>query len=186
MANYSRNINEKKLLEKIITMFTDNVTLRNYCNITELEAKICKEVFINEKLFNELEIPNKIKRSQVKELAAAPIIKVLNKIAEQLKEYYQLDNITGKQEEDDYIEDDMLNDNVPDISLDEFTISERTRRILKENGITTLNELSKLDFNKLRFDKNYGVKTIFELQQLAGKLKDSREILSIHRKTGKQ
>lgn len=186
MANFLRNINEKKLLEKLILMFTDNVVLRNYCNITEMEAEICKEVFINEKLFNELEVPNKIKRSQVKEMAAAPIVKVLNKLTEQLKESYQYDNLTGKLEEGDYNEDYLLNDNIPDISLDEFTISERTRRILKENGVTTLSQLSKLDFDKLRFDRNYGVKTIFELQQLAGKLKDSREILSIHRKTGKQ
>ena len=186
MANYLRNINEKKLLEKIIRMFTENVTLKNYCKITEQEAKICKEVFINDKLFNELEIPNKIKRSQVKEMASAPLLKVLNKISEQIKDNYQFNNLTAKQEEYDDNEDDLLNESFSEISLDDFAISERTRRILKENSITTLNELTRLDFNKLRFDKNYGVKTIFELQQLAGKLKDSREILSIHRKTGKQ
>ncbi len=181
MANYSRNTSEKDLLHKIIRLFTDNPVLRDYYKITDLEADMCKKVFIEDKLFNELAVPNKIKISQAREMAAAPFLKVINKIKE------EINDLAGNQLEDTENEDDnILKDSMPDISLDEFTISERTRRILKEHGINTVAKLSRLDFEKLRFDKNYGVKTIFELQQLAGKLKDSREILSIHRKTGKQ
>ena len=181
MADYSRNKNEKDALHKIIRQFTDNPAIREYFRITELEADICKKVFIEEKLFSELAVPNKIKISQVKEMAAAPFFKVINRIKEEINGW------TVTQVEDTENDNDsILKDNMLDISLDEFTISERTRRILKEHGIDTIAKLSMLDFEKLRFDKNYGVKTIFELQQLAGKLKDSREILSIHRKTGKQ
>ncbi len=187
MANYSRNINEKELLAKIVRLFTDNPVLRDYCNITDLEAEICKKVYIGDKLLSELSIPNKVKKSQVKEFAAAPFIKVINKISELINDSYSVDDITGNRNEDVENEhDSMFDDNYQDISLDEFVISERTKRILKEHNITTIRKLEELDFDKLRFDKNYGVKTIFELQQLAGKLKGSRDILSIHRKTGKQ
>jgi hypothetical protein len=187
MANYTRNTQEKELLHAVIKLFTDNPVLRYHYKITDLEAEICKKVFIEEKLFNELEVPNKLKKSQIKEMAAAPFLKVINKVKADINVQYNIDDIAGKQIESIEIKgSDLLTDSMPDISLDEFNISERTRKILKENGISTIAGLSALDFDKLRFDKNYGVKTIFELQQLAGKLKDSRDILSIHRKTGKQ
>ena len=71
------------------------------------------------------------------------------------------------------------------VTVDDFSISERTRKVLKENGITNIDKLTELDFDELKLNGNIGVKTIFELKQLAGKLKDSRDILSILRKCGK-
>ena len=176
-------MNEKMLLKEIVRLFTDNISLREYCGITDLEVDMCRKVLIEDKLFDELEIPGKIKRSQVKKMVSAPFLKVINKVSQQIdkdqttiKAKMDYNNNTGKEE------DKSMSRELEGVTVNNISISERTRKVLIENGITNINKLAELNFDKLRLTGNYGVKTIFELQQLAGKLKDSRYILSILRK----
>ena len=180
-----RDMNQKSHFEEIVSMFTDNQLLREYCGITEAEVKMCKKAFIENKLFGDTAISGKVKPSQVKEMAFAPFKKVINKIFKQIYESQDYGNIKKTY---DSIEQDKTyigKRELESITVDSIAVSERTKKVLKENGITTVNKLTDLDFNELKLSGNYGVKTIFELQQLAGKLKDSRDILSILRKSGK-
>lgn len=179
-------MDKKMLLKEIVTLFTNNKQLREYCGITDTEVDMCKKVLIEDKLFSELAIPGKLKRSQVKKMVYAPFLKVINKIKQQI-DVSQQTTI----EKEDYSnnilkqEDKSMSRELEGVTIDNINISERTRKALIENGITDINKLSELNFDKLKLAGNYGVKTIFELQQLAGKLKDSRYILSILRKNGK-
>ena len=179
-------MDKKMLLKEIVRLFTDNKSLREYCEITEPEADICKKVLVENKLYSELEVPGKIKRSQVKKMAYAPFLKVINKVSEQIPVQEYFDKSEEQQRKNIEIKVDKNPEaELESVTVDNFNISERTRKVLKENGITSINKLTELDFDELKLNGNYGVKTIFELQQLAGKLKDSRDILSILRKCGK-
>jgi hypothetical protein len=178
-------MNEKMLLKEIVRLFTDNISLREYCGITDLEVEMCRKVLIEEKLFDELAIPGKIKRSQIKKLVSAPFLKVINKVSEQIDEVQPAKVIADYNNNLEKEESDSERKELEGITVDNINISERTRKVLLENGITNINEITKLNFDKLKLTGNYGVKTIFELQQLAGKLNDSRDILSILRKYGK-
>ena len=174
------------LLKEIVTLFTDNIQLREYCGITDSEVDMCKKVLIEDKLFSELAIPGKLKRSQVKKMVYAPFLKVINKINQQIDVSQQ--PVIAKEDYRNNIlkeEDKSMSRELEGVTVDNISISERTRKVLIENGITNINKLTELNFDKLKLKGNYGVKTIFELQQLAGKLKDSRHILSILRKNGK-
>ena len=174
------------LFKEIVRLFTDDKSLRVYCGITEPEVAMCKKVLVEDKLFSELAIPGKIKRSQVKKMAYAPFLKVINKVNEQIPEQEKFKNAEENLSNNTEIEDDKYSKReLESVTVDDFSISERTRKVLKENGITNIDKLTELDFDELKLNGNYGVKTIFELQQLAGKLKDSRDILSILRKSGK-
>lgn len=179
-------MDEKMLLKEIVRLFTDDKPLREYCGITDLEVDMCKKVLIEDKLFSDLTIHGKVKRSQVEKMVYAPFLKVIYKIRQQIeisqqaimaKEVYN--NNIGKEDDKSFSEE------LEGVTIDNISISERTRKVLIENGITNINKLTELNFDKLKLTGNYGVKTIFELQQLAGKLKDSRYILSILRKNGK-
>jgi hypothetical protein len=181
-------MNEKMLLKEIVKLFTDNISLREYCGITDLEVEMCRKVLIEDKLFSELEIPGKIKRSQVKKMVSAPFLKVIYKLNRQIdkskhtiKANANYDNNFEEEEEEEV----NLKRELEVMTIDDISISERTRKVLAENGITNINEIAELNFDELKLTGNYGVKTIFELQQLAGKLNDSRDILSILRKKGK-
>ena len=174
------------LFKEIVRLFTDDKSLRVYCGITEPEVDMCKKVLVENKLFSELAIPGKIKRSQVKKMAYAPFLKVIKKVCEQIPEQEQLKNAEENISNNTGTGDDNNSKReLESVTVDDFSISERTRKVLKENGITNIDKLTELDFDELKLKGNYGVKTIFELQQLAGKLKDSRDILSILRKSGK-
>jgi DNA-directed RNA polymerase alpha subunit len=158
-----------KHLKEVVSMFTDNPILRDYCGITGAEADVCKKVFIENKLFSELAASRKTNQLRIKEMAFAPFKKALNVIFRQI---YETTEVT-------------LNGEKESITVDNIDVSERIKKVLRENGITTISKIAELDFNALKLTGNYGVKTIFELQQLAGKLKDSRDILSILKKSGK-
>jgi DNA-directed RNA polymerase alpha subunit len=163
-------MDNKKHLKEVVSMFTDNPILRDYCGITGAEADVCKKVFIENKLYSELAVSRKTNQLRIKEMAFAPFKKAINRIFSQI---YETTEVT-------------LNDELESLTVDSIDISERIKKVLRENGITTISKIAELDFNELKLRGNYGVKTIFELQQLAGKLKDSRDILSILRKSGKQ
>ena len=70
------------LLKEIVRLFTDNISLREYCGITDLEVDMCRKVLIEDKLFDELVIPDKLKRSQVRKMVSAPFLKVIDKVME--------------------------------------------------------------------------------------------------------
>jgi DNA-directed RNA polymerase alpha subunit len=163
-------MDNKKHLKEVVRMFTDNPILRDYCGITGAEADVCKKVFIENKLYSELAVSRKTNQLRIKEMAFAPFKKAINRIFSQI---YEPTEVT-------------LNGELESLTVDSIDISERIKKVLRENGITTISKIAELDFNELKLTGNYGVKTIFELQQLAGKLKDSRDILSILRKSGKQ
>jgi superfamily II helicase len=175
---------DKKHLKEVVSMFTDNPILRDYCGITAAEADVCKKVFIENKLYSELAASKKTNQLRIKEMAFAPFKKAINKIFRQIYETTDSDN----KERYDVIKQNAevaLEGELESVTVDSIDISERIKKVLRENGITTISKIAELDFNELKLTGNYGVKTIFELQQLAGKLKDSRDILSILRKSGK-
>ncbi|UCH13957.1 MAG: hypothetical protein JSV22_12740 [Bacteroidales bacterium] len=179
-------MDKRMLLKEIVKLFIDDKSMRVYCGITEPEVNMCKEVLVEDKSISELAAAGNIKRSQVKKMAYAPFLKVINKVYEQLPEQGQLEEVNvsnGSSAETG--NDRNTGSELEGVTVDNFSISERTRKVLKENGITNIEKLAELDFEELKLNGNYGVKTIFELQQLAGKLKDSRDILSILRKCGK-
>ncbi len=177
-------MNQKRHFEEIVSMFTDNPLLRDYCGITGAEATICKKVFIENKLYGDLAVSEKTNQLRIKEMAFAPFKKAINKIYKQIYENQDFDN---KEDYNDIEQNSThtLKRELESITVDNIAISERIKKVLKENGITTIKKIAELDFNELKLTGNFGVKTIFELQQLAGKLKDSRDILSILRKSGK-
>jgi hypothetical protein len=176
-------MNEKMLLKEIVRLFTDNISLRKYCGITDLEVDMCRKVLIKDKSFSELEIPGKIKRSQVKKMVSAPFLKVIYKVSQQIDKGKQTIKVNA--DFDNLIEEENNKRELEVMTIDNISISERTRKVLAENGITNIGEIAELNFDELKLTGNYGVKTIFELQQLAGKINDSRDILSILRKKGK-
>lgn len=178
-------MNQKTHFEEIIAMFTDNQQLREYCEISEDEVKMCKQVFIKNKSYGELAISGKIDQSRIREMAFAPFKKAVNKIYKQIYENHNFDVIKETFTDIEKDKTNIVKNGMKSIAIDSIAVSERTKKVLKENGITTINKIAELDFNELKLTGNYGVKTIFELQQLAGKLKDSRDILSILRKSGK-
>ncbi len=173
-------------LKEIVRLFTEDKSLREYCGITDPEADMCRKVLIDDKLFNELAIPGKIERSQVKKMAFAPFLKVINKVSRQIDHAgFPVKETTDYNINIPEAVHTYINEELESITIDNINISERTRKVLAENGITSIDEIAELNFDQLKLKGNYGVKTIFELQQLAGKLKDSRDILSILRKNGK-
>jgi len=178
-------MDQKKYIEEIVSMFTDNKLLREYCGITEAEVKMCKKVFIENKSYNEMVISGKTNQRGIREMAFAPFKKAVNKIFKQIYENQNFNYIKENYNDIEHGTANSLGRELESITVDSIAVSERTKKVLKENGITTIKKIAELNFNELKLTGNYGVKTIFELQQLAGKLQDSRDILSILRKSGK-